>query len=72
MHPSATINKVNSTIDSYSTGTESEKFIFHLGHNTIDKGTDGKKAAEQNGDLVGSCITKFKPHKLAICKKAIV
>ena len=27
-----------------------------------------KKAAEQIGDLVGKCITKFKPHNVAICK----
>ena len=67
-YPSATTNDVNSTIDSYSTGTKSESLIFHLGHNTIDQGTDGKKAAEQIVDLVGKCITKFKPHKVAICK----
>ena len=45
-YPSATINEVNSTIDSYSTGTKSESLIFHLGHNSIDQGTDGKKAAD--------------------------
>ena len=36
-YQSATINDVNSTIDSYSTGTKSESLIFHLGHNTIDQ-----------------------------------
>ena len=65
-YPSATINVVNSTIDSFSTGTKSESLIFHLGHNTIHQGTDGKKAAEQIGELVGKCITKFKAHKDAI------
>ena len=56
VNPSATINDVNSAIDSYSTGTKSESLIIHLGHITIHQGTDGK------------CITKFKPHKVAICK----
>ena len=55
-YPSATINDVNSTIHSYSTGTKSESFIFHIGHNTFDQGTDGKKAAEQICDLVVKCI----------------
>ena len=47
-YPSATTNDVNSTIDSYSTGTKSESLIFHLGHNTIDQGTDGKKSSRAN------------------------
>ena len=66
-YPSATFNGVNSTIDSYSTATKTESHIFHLGHNTIDQGTDEKKAAEQSGDLVDKRITKFKAHKVAIC-----
>ena len=71
-YPTATINDVNSTIDLYSTGTKSESHIFQRGHNTIDQGTDGKKAAGQIGDLVSKCITKFNPHKVAICKIPIV
>ena len=64
-YPSATIKDVNSTIDYCSTGTNSESLIFHLGYNTIDQCTDGKEAAEQIGNLVGKCITKFKSHKVA-------
>ena len=42
-YPSATINNVSSINESYSTGTKSESLIFHLGHNTIDQCTYGKK-----------------------------
>ena len=67
-YPSATISDVNNIIDSYSAGTKPESLVFHLGHNAIDQGTDGKRAAEQMGDLVSKCLTKFKPHKVAICQ----
>ena len=45
-YPSATISDVNNIIDSYSAGTKPESLVFHLGHNAIDQGTDGKRAAE--------------------------
>ena len=66
-YPLATISVANNIIDSYSAGTKPESLVFHLGHNAIDQGTDGKRAAEQMGDLVSRCLTKFKPHKVAIC-----
>ena len=34
----------------------------------LTKATDGKWAAEQMGDLVSKCLTKFKPYKVAICQ----
>ena len=43
-------------------------FVFHLGQNAIDQGTDGKRAAEQMGDLVSKCSNIFKPHKVSICQ----
>ena len=55
-------------MDSYSAGTKPESLVLHLGHNAIDQGTDVKKAAEQMGDLVSKCLTKFKPQKVAICQ----
>ena len=67
-YTSATINDVNGIMDSFSAGTKPESLVFHLGHDAIDQGTDTKKAAEQMGDLVSKCFTKFKPHKVAICQ----
>ena len=67
-YPLATISDANNIIDSYSAGTKPESLVFHLGHNAIDQGTDGKREAEQMGDLVGKCLTKFKSHKVAICQ----
>ena len=55
-------------MDSYSAGAKLECLVFHLGHNAIDQGTDGKRAAEQMRDLVSKCLTKFKPQKVAICQ----
>ena len=43
-------------------------FVFRLGQNAIDQGTDGKRAADQMSDLVGKSLTNFKPHKFAICQ----
>ena len=54
-YPSATISDVNKIMDSYSAGTKPESRVLHLGHNTIDQGNDGKRAAEQMGDLVSKC-----------------
>ena len=34
----------------------------------LTKATDGKWAAEQMGDIVSKCLTKFKPYKVAICQ----
>ena len=67
-YPLSTISDVDSIMDSYSAGTKSESLVFHLGHNAIDQGTDGKRAAEQMVDLVSKCLTKFKPHKVNICQ----
>ena len=67
-YPSATISDANNIIDSYSAGPKPESLVFHLGHNAIDQGTDGKRAADQMGDLVKKCLTKFKPHMVAICQ----
>ena len=39
-----------------------------MGQNAIDQGTDGKRAAEQMGDLVSKCSNIFKPHKVSICQ----
>ena len=64
----ATISDVNNIMGSYSAETKPESLVFHLGHNAIDQGTEGKRAAEQMGDLVSKCLTKFKPHKVAICQ----
>ena len=55
-------------MDSNSAGTKPESLVFHLGQNAIDQGTDEKRAAEQMGDLISKCLTKFKPHKVAICQ----
>ena len=66
-YPSATISDANNIMDSYSAGSKPESLVCHLGHNAFDQGTDGKRAAEQMGDLVSKCLTKFKPHKVAIC-----
>ena len=55
-------------MDSYLAGTKHESLVFHLGHNAIDQGTDRKMAAEQIGDLVSTCLNKFKSHKVAICQ----
>ena len=37
-------------------------------HRAIEQGTDGKKAAEQMGDLVNKRLSKFKPHMVSICQ----
>ena len=66
-YPSATISDVNKIMDSYSAATKPESLVFHLRHNAIDQGTDGKKA-EQMCDLVSKCLNKFKPNKVAICQ----
>ena len=55
-------------MDSYQAGTKPKSFIFHLGNKDNDQGTDGKKAAEQMGDLVSKCLPNFKPHKFDICQ----
>ena len=53
---------------SYLDGTKPESLVLHMGHNAIDQGTDGKKAADRMGDLVSKCSTEFKPKRLLYAK----
>ena len=71
-YPSTTICIVNDIMDSYSDGTKPESIVFRLGHNAIDRGTDGKKAAEQLDEFVSKFFTNFKPHNVAICQIRLV
>ena len=64
---SETENDFHDITDSYSAGTKLESLVFDLGNNAIDKSTVGKNAAVQRVDLVGKCLTKFEPHRVAIC-----
>ena len=67
-YPSATISDVNNIMDSYAAGAKPEHLVFNLGQNAIDQHTDGKRAAEQMGDIVSKCSNTFKPHKVSICQ----
>ena len=45
---------------------------FTLGITLLIRVLTDKKASEQIDDLVSKCKAKFKPHKVAICKKPYV
>ena len=67
-YSSATIGDISNVDDCYSPGAKTETLIVHVGHNSIDKGVSGQKAATELKKTVGKCMQKFKPHRVAIGK----
>ena len=67
-YPSAHIEDISNVVNNYHPGKKVETLIIHAGHNNIDSGETGKKAADTLMESAASIIRKLSPLKVAICK----